>query len=98
MRITNNRSRGAWFNYRVNGMPKRVYLKGYETLNIPDITSQDQTVHNRTISNFAATKPIADSAETTSVITTKNVQKVNDRKVGYDQQTDGNFEVEYTTP
>ena len=98
MRITNNRSRGAWFNYKVDGMPKRVYLKGYETLNVTDVTEIDQTSHNRTISNFAATKPIADSGETTTTLTTKNVQKVNDRKIGYNQQTDGNFEVEYTTP
>lgn len=98
MRITNNRSRGAWFNYRVNGMPKRVYLKGYETLNVPDIVDIDQPVHNRTISNFAAVKPIADSGQTTNVVTTKKTQKVNDRKIGFNQQTDGNFEVEYTTP
>lgn len=97
MRITNNRSRGTWFHYKVNGVPKRVFLKGYETFNVTDIVDVDQTTHNRTISNFAAAKPAADSGETTNIVTTKNVAKVSARPIGYGQQTDGNFEIEYTT-
>lgn len=98
MRITNNRSRGAWFNYRANGMPKRVFIKGYETFEVADFTDINQTTHNRTIANFAAEKPAADSGQTTNTVTTKNVSAVNDAKViGTNQQTDGNFEVQYTT-
>jgi hypothetical protein len=86
MKITNNRSRAAWFHYKVDGMTKKVFIKGYETFNIPNLSDIDQTNHNRTISNF--------TGETTSI---RGVKKVNDRKIGFDQQTDGNFEVEYTT-
>jgi len=98
MKITNNRSRGAWFNYKVGGMPKRVFIKGSETFEVSDFTDINQTNHNRSISNFTAAKPAADSGITTNVITTKNVAAVNGAKViGTNQQTDGNFEVEYTS-
>lgn len=98
MKITNNRSRGAWFNFRVNGMPKREYFKPYETRELADYTDINQSSHNRTISNFSITKPAADSGETTNIVTTKKTASVNDDKViGTAQQTDGNFEVKYTS-
>ena len=98
MRITNNRSRGAWFNYRVNGMPKREYLKAFETREISEVTNIDQTLHERTIGNFTEVVPDASTAITTNVISTRNVNKVNTKKpfINTNQQTDGNWEIEYT--
>jgi len=99
MKITNNRSRAAWFNYRVDGMPKRVFLKGYETREIADVTDIDQSVHNRTIGNFTDAVPDASTAITTNIVSTKKTPQVNTNKpsISTNQQTDGNWEIEYTT-
>ena len=99
MKITNNRSRGAWFNYKVNGMPKRVFIKAYETLEVSDVTDVDQTRHHKTISNFSAAKPAADSGQTTNVITTRGVDSVDEARepISPAQQATRNFEIKYTS-
>lgn len=99
MKIINNRTRGAWFNYKVGGMPKRVYLKPYETFEVSDFTNVDQTLHNRTISNYSEIKPAVDSGQTTNVTTVKNVAAVDtDKKfISTAQQVDGNFSIKYTS-
>lgn len=97
MKITNNRSRGAWFNYRVDGMPQKVYLKPYETFEILEFTDIDQTSHNRTIGNFTEIVPDASTGITTNVVSTKNVAKVDNSKpfISPEQQVSGNWEVKY---
>lgn len=99
MKITNNRSKGAWFNYRVNGMPKRIFLKAYETFEVSDFTDIDQTNHHKTISNFSDVKPIADSGQTTNVITFRDVDNVDEVRepIGPSQQIAGNFSVKFTS-
>lgn len=99
MKITNNRSRAAWFHYRVSGMPKRVFLKAYETREITDVTNIDQTVHNRTIGNFTDVVPNGSTGITTNVVSAKKVAQVDKDKplISTNQQTDGNWEIEYTT-
>ena len=97
MKITNNRSRGAWFNYRVDGMPKRVYLKPYETMEISSFTDIDQTLHNRTIGNFTDIVPDASTGITTNVISARKVAQVDNSKpfISPEQQVNGNWEVKY---
>lgn len=99
MKITNNRSRGAWFNYRVKGMPKRIFLKAYETSEVSDFTDIDQSNHHKTISDFSDSKPIFDSGQTTNVITTRDIDNVDEVRepVGPSQQIARNFSVKFTS-
>ncbi len=96
MKISNNRTTSAWFNYRANGAPMRVYLQPFETFEIPEYNDVDQSLHHKTISNFSDQKPLADSGITTNTVSVRGVAAVNSQKgIEINQQLRGNFEIKY---
>ncbi len=72
MKVTNNRARTATVFYKVQGKMKKMRLKPFESLNIPELVDINAVKNNMVISNFDATKPASLSATTTNVINPYN--------------------------
>lgn len=99
MKVTNNRAVNAWFSYRVNGVPKRVFIGAYKTITLTDLTDINQATSKNTIANFTGTA----AGNNKTVVPNNRVDEVQklgarDRKVNLtvDQQTARRFEIEFS--
>ena len=108
MRVTNNRAKNAWFKYKINGMPKSVFVGAYKTITIPELHDVNDITSKRTVTNFSQTTVPSNNAlsaytDVTSVIVPDDrldsVEKLGqrDKKVTLtvDQQTKLRWEIEW---
>ncbi len=108
MRVTNNRATNAWFNYRINGVPKKVFVGAYKTINLRELHDVNDVSSKRAIANFSSTtvpsnSPLSAYTDTNSVVVpTGRIDKVDKQgmrsgNVNFttDHQTKGRWEIEW---
>lgn len=104
MTVTNNRPTNAWFHYKANGMPQKVFVGAYKSIVLGDLADVNQVESNRAIANFSQVAVPSDSLLTASTIVNSvvlhdNIDSVstlgNFSTITVDQQTDGKWEIEW---
>lgn len=46
MKIYNDSSKGKFYSYKVNGVARKIFIRGYETFDVPDILDESQINYN----------------------------------------------------
>jgi hypothetical protein len=108
MRVTNNRATNAWFNYRINGVAKKVFVGAYKTINLRELRDVNDVSSKRAIANFSSRRAPSNSyltgfTDTNSVVVPtgriETVDKQGSRSgnVNFttDHQTKGRWEIEW---